>query len=67
MRSKVRWVPAKTVLGQNQFITETLRAPSESAPTEVPPVDSNIVPTGLIDGGVILAGLGLAWMLTRKA
>jgi hypothetical protein len=81
VKSKVRWVPARASLGQNQFITEVLRAPAEPA-TSVPaaatvpapaaafqvgPGDTKTVTNGLLYGGVILAGLGLAWLLTRKS
>lgn len=81
MKSKVRWIPAKAVLGQNQFITEHLRVPADMAqsvpaPSPMPApvgstaVASQVVPgvtNGLLYGGVILAGLGLAWLLTRKS
>jgi hypothetical protein len=81
VKSKVRWVPAKATLGQtqatlgqapaqNQYITERLQVPAESA-TSVPAGAS--AGAGLADnktllyGGMILAGLGLAWLVSRKA
>lgn len=78
MKSKVRWVPAKASLGQNQFITEQLRAPAEPVPTvpaavptsstvQAVPGDTKTIPNGLLYGGVILAGLGIAWLITRKS
>jgi hypothetical protein len=86
VRSKVRWIPAKASLGQNQyvterpaqneFITERLQAPADmgqaipaAAPiaSAAPAVDNKTVMNGLLYGGVILAGLGLAWLITRKS
>jgi hypothetical protein len=76
VKSKARWIPAKAVLGQTQVVTEQLQAPVEpatwvlSAETTAPvaqAVDSKTLSNGLLYGGAVLAGLGLAWLLTRKA
>lgn len=61
MNRKARWVPAKATLGQNQ-VTEMPVAPAEAAA----PISKKAMTDGLVYAGSILAGLGLAWVLTRK-
>lgn len=77
MKSKVRWVQAKAVLGETQVAPEQLEGPAApatwvlSAETAVPVMpaaaESPTVSNGLLYGGAVLAGLGLAWLLTRKS
>lgn len=61
MNRKIRWVPAKSTLGQNQFVTAP---PVEPQPTSAE--DGKALTNGLFYGGMILAGLTLAWLVTRK-
>ena len=69
MNRKMRWIPARTTLGQTEFSMD--QAGYESAPSPGPaPAAAPMSPTvskGLIYGGSILAGLALAWLVTRKA
>jgi hypothetical protein len=76
VKSKVRWVQAKAVLGESQVAPEQLEGPAapatwvlsaEAIVPAAPVADSSTISNGLLYGGVVLAGLGLAWLLTRKS
>lgn len=69
MNRKLRWIPAQKTLGQTEFTMDQAEY-TQAPPSGQAPAAMALTPTvknGLVYGGSILAGLALAWLVTRKA